>query len=124
MKTATEQLGLGLPEPEPPPRTTFIPRGYDTGHCKFCKARVIWTTMVDQLGEVKINPKTSQPIRNPINVATDPAGKYELTGAGRCRSIVRGDDVAAIDRRTSHWATCPERKAAAAARDAKNARRR
>jgi hypothetical protein len=114
---AHTQLDLDVKDEPPRPRA-FIPRGYDTGHCKYCKARVIWATMVNALGEIK-RKANGQPVRNPVDVFTDPNGSLLFEGGGTARTVVKGELVDAGELRISHWATCPERKKAAADRDRK-----
>lgn len=99
---AQEQL---LPTPPLPER---VPPGYDTGRCRSCNAKIIWTTMLDAMGARKTRDD-GKPVRNPIDPRPRPDGNVRLTGRGHARMITAGEHVMPDERYVSHFATCPNR---------------
>jgi hypothetical protein len=102
-----ELRGAGL-GPQTPARVR-PPSGYDGGKCRFCEQRVLWCTLVDEMGVVKRHPDR-RPIKLPLDPLPTPEGNLRLVGKGRAQKIARGEVVLIADRWQSHLDTCPRRR--------------
>lgn len=95
------------------PTPGFWPPGYDRDRCRSCKAPIVWATKVDALGNLIRNPKTSRPIKVPLDLFKVglPAGEYThvLMGAGRVRTITRGELPNLNECARNHFRSCVSR---------------
>ncbi len=101
-----ELLAADHPAYQPPPEIpAAVPPGYDTGKCRSCGTLVIWTTMVNAMGEIKRRPDGTK-VRNPVDLRPNRDGTLRLIGRGRAQSIGKGELVLPDQRYQSHFATC------------------